>query len=376
MNSRERVLSALEFQGYDRIPIKHEGTPEVDHTLMRHFGLQNQEQLRRVVGEDFRYVEPVYAGPELKKYPDSSIEGLWGERYNYLHYEDGKYLESVYQPFKGVHDPDKLDRSHFPKADWYDYSTIRAQCEALGGEFAIVAGTPGDMDFINGISRARNMEEVLMDLLTDDPVYLEIMQARFEFYYQMQERILQAGGGMIDIVHSGEDFGNQRGPMISFEIFDKHFAPKLEKYWAMAHRYGAKTMMHQCGCIEAFIPRMIDLGLDILDVVQPTTPEMDIAYLKKKYGKKICYCGTMCVQTVLPWGRAADVAREVQRRLDLFPDGGLILGPTHAIQVKTPVENILAMYRTAGSLMEPIDPAILALEVEDTTGQINLSKLY
>lgn len=376
MNSRERVLSALHFEGYDRMPVKHEGTPEVDRMLLEHFGLKSQEQLLRVVGEDFRYVEPDYIGPPLKKFPDGSIEGLWGEHYNYLRYEDGKYLESVYQPFKGVHDPDKLDRSHFPQADWYDYSTIRAQCEALEGEYAIVAGTPGDMDFINGISRARNMEEVLMDLLTDDPVYLEIMAARFEFYYQMQERILRAGGGLIDIVHSGEDFGNQRGPMIGFEIFDKHFAPKLEKYWAMAHRYGAMTMMHQCGCVEAFIPRMIELGLDILDVVQPTTPEMDIACLRKKYGKKMRYCGSMCVQTVLPRGTPADVEREVRRRLELFPDGGLILGPTHAIQVKTPVENILAMYRAAGSLMEPIDPAVLALEVEDTTGKINLSKLY
>lgn len=375
MTSRERVLNALAFEGYDRIPVKHEGTPEVDRNLMRHFGLKSQEQLLRVVGDDIRCVEPEYIGPVLKTLPDGAIEGLWGEHYNYLHYEDGKYLESVYQPFKGVHDPDKLDRSHFPKADWYDYSTIRAQCEALG-DYARVAGTPGDLDFINGISRARGMEEVLTDLLTDDPVYLEIMQARYEFFYEMHERMLEAAAGLIDIVHCGEDFGNQRGQMISFETFDKHFAPKLEPYFAMVHRHGAKTMMHQCGCVEVFIPRMIELGLDILDVVQPTTPEMDIAYLKRKYGKRICYCGTMCVQTTLPWGTQSDVEREVRRRQELFPDGGLILGPTHAIQLRTPLENILTLYRTAGSLMEPIDPAVLALKAEDTTGKINLSKLY
>ena len=57
MNSRERVLSALAFEGYDRIPVKHEGTPEVDRILMRHFGLKSQEQLLRVVGDDFRCVE-------------------------------------------------------------------------------------------------------------------------------------------------------------------------------------------------------------------------------------------------------------------------------------------------------------------------------
>ena len=164
--------------------------------------------------------------------------------------------------------------------------------------------------------------------------------------------------------------------MISMGLFEKHFAPKLEAYFAMVHRYGARTMMHQCGAVDVFIPRMIELGLDILDVVQPTVPEMDIGRLRAKYGDRLCFCGSMCVQTVLPWGKPADVEYEVGRRLDLFPKGGLILGPTHAIQVKTPVENILSLYRAAGSLMDPIAPEIFDIDVEDTTGEINMSKLY
>jgi len=74
MNSRERVLSAFERSGYDRIPVKHEGTPEVNRMIMDHFGLKNMEQLLRVVGDDFRYVEPVYCGPELKTFPDGRAD--------------------------------------------------------------------------------------------------------------------------------------------------------------------------------------------------------------------------------------------------------------------------------------------------------------
>jgi len=176
------------------------------------------------------------------------------------------------------------------------------------------------------------------------------MEARFRFYYEMHERALKAAGGLIDICHIGDDFGNQRGPMISPRIFERHFAPKLERYFDMVHRHGAKTMMHMCGCVERFLPRLIELGLDIQDVVQPTTPEMDIAALHAKYGDRLHFCGTLCVQTTLPFGTPAEVEREVRRRLALFPRGGLFLGPTHAIQVGTPLENILTMYRTAGSL--------------------------
>jgi uroporphyrinogen decarboxylase len=378
MTHRERALSALNRTGYDRIPIKHEGTPEVNKMLMQHFGLANLEQLLRVLGDDFRYVEPVYCGPELKTFSDGSIEGYFGERYRYAEFEAGRYLEACYRPYAGVDRLEDLDRSHFPSADWFDYSTIRGQAERLREQgFAVCCGTAGDMDFINSIARARGMEEVLMDLIDDNPVYLEIMQARFDFYYHTHHRMLEAADGLIDFTHVGDDLGNQRGPMISLAIFDRHFAPKYEKYFAMVHDHGAKTMMHICGCAERFLPRLAEIGLDVYDVVQPTTPQMDIAVLQKKVGDRLTFCGSICVQTTMAWGSVEDVKREVRRRLDLFPQGGLFLGPTHAIQVGSPLENILALYETAGSLAETIDQSILNIAADGSDpDKISLSKLF
>ncbi|MBM4103997.1 MAG: hypothetical protein FJ263_08090 [Planctomycetes bacterium] len=377
MNSRQRVMGAVNRTGYDRIPIKHEGTPEINHMIMSHFGLKNMEQLLRVVGDDFRYVAPIYCGPELRSFPDGSVEGYWGERYKYAQFEGGKYLESCYKPFADINSLDQLDRSHFPSADWFDYSTIAQQIDALDGRFAVCAGTAGDTDFINGISRARGMEEVLMDLIDENPVYLEIMEARFKFYYQMHERILQAGKGKIDFMHIGEDLGNQMGPMINMDIFEKHFAPKYQKYFDMVHRYGARVMQHMCGCVEFFLPRLIELGLDVYDVVQPTTAETDIEKLNNKFGERLIFCGSICVQTTLAWGTPGDVEREVDRRLNLFSKGGLFLGPTHAIQSGSPLENVLAMYRRAGSLCERIDESILSIQASETAvDQIDMSKLF
>jgi len=136
-------------------------------------------------------------------------------------------------------------------------------------------------------------------------------------------------------------------------------------------------MEHICGCCYELLPRLIELGLDVYDVVQPTTPEMDIANLQKQFGDDLVFCGSMCVQTTIAWDRPEDVAREVKRRLELFPRGGLFLGPTHAIQVGSPLENILALYRSAGSLCENIDDSILSIkDDEDQVDKINMSKLY
>jgi len=131
-----------------------------------------------------------------------------------------------------------------------------------------------------------------------------------------------------------------------------------------------------CGTVEAFLPRLIEIGLDVQDVVQPTTPEMDIGYLQSHHGERLTFCGSVCVQTTIAWGSVADVEREVRRRLELFPKGGLFLGPSHAIQVGSPLENILALYRTAGSIADKIDEEILGVSSGIEPEKINMSKLF
>jgi len=376
VTSRERVLSAFERKGYDRIPIKHEGTPEVNQMVMDHFGLRNREQLLRVVGDDFRYVEAAYKGPPLRRWPDGSFEGWFGSHFKWVDFGHGRYLESAVFPYAEVKSVEELDRSRFTRAEWFDVSGIKEQCEALDGQYAVCFGSAGDLSFINGIGRYRGQEQVLMDIIDENPVYLELVRARFEFYYRLHKNVLEAAEGLIDFDHVGEDLGDQFGPMISPELFEKLLAPLYKKHFDMVHSYGARTMMHMCGCVEAFLPRLIELGLDVYDVVQPTIPSMDIAVLKERFGERLCFCGSVCVQTTMAHGSPEEVRQEVQRRLELFPEGGLFLGPTHAIQPGSPLENILMLYRSAGSLMEEIGPAVLEVEMREEEKEVNLFKLF
>jgi len=375
MVSRERVLNAFDKKGYDRIPVKHEGTPEINKLIMDHFGLSCYEQVLKVTGDDFRYIEAVYNGPALRRYPDGSFEGWFGSHFKWTDFGEGRYLESASLPYKEVKTIEELDRSRFPKAEYFDFSTLKSQCEALSGEYAIVFGSAGDLSFINGIGRYRGQDQVLMDIIDENPVYMELVKERYKFYFELHKNALQAADGLIDIVHVGEDLGDQLGPMISPALFDKLLAPLYKEYFTMAHSYGARTMMHMCGCVDKFLPRLIEIGLDVYDVVQPTTPEMDIAVLQKNYGENLTFCGSVCAQTTLPYHSVQDVEKEVRRRLDLFPKGGLFLGPSHAIQVGTPLENILALYKTAGSLAETIDDSILNIKASEKK-EINLFKLF
>ena len=177
MNSRDRVLSSLGHRGYDRIPVKHEGTPEVNRELMGHFGVETHNELLERLGDDFRYIQAAWCGPELRTFADGSQEGWWGERYGDISFGEGTYPEAVYLPFADVTDVRELDAFRFPTPDDLDFSTIASQCQRHNA-LAEVFGSAGFFDFINGIARCRGVEQVLIDIATEDPVYVSLMEQR------------------------------------------------------------------------------------------------------------------------------------------------------------------------------------------------------
>lgn len=348
MNSKERFYAAMEYKGYDRPPTIYRGTLEVNGDLMEHMGFSSYEELLLAMGDDFRYINPEYRGPKLKVFEDGSWEGLWGEVYVNYSFGSGRYPEVVSYPFKNVTDVKELDHFRFPSPDWYDYSGIKKRCLEYK-DYAVITGAPIVPDFINGIGRCRTFEQVYLDIATEDPVFLELMERRFRFFYEMYERALTAGEGLIDILCLGEDVGSQKGLSINPLTFERLFAPKLEAFIKLAHKHGARAMLHSCGSCRDLIPAFIEMGVDILDVVQVDAAKMDISELHKEYYGKIAFCGSISVQSLLPFGNTRDIRREVELRKRLFPKGGLIIAPAMEIQVGTPIVNIMELYRSIGS---------------------------
>ncbi len=93
------------------------------------------------------------------------------------------------------------------------------------------------------------------------------------------------------------------------------------------------------------IPELIEIGIDILNPIQPAS--MDPAEIKKQFGDKLCFWGSIDEQHTLPFGSPSDVQAEVLERLKTIgKNGGLILAPTHHVQLDTPLENFWAMVDT------------------------------
>lgn len=144
----------------------------------------------------------------------------------------------------------------------------------------------------------------------------------------------------------GDDVGSQAGMLISPALWRRLFKPKWAEFFASLKRLNPelKIAYHSDGVIEPIIADLIEVGLDVLNPVQPAC--MDPAQLKRQYGNHLSFWGTIDEQHTLPFGSPDDVAREVRTRLQTVGhDGGLIIGPTHHVQLDTPMENFWAMIR-------------------------------
>ena len=344
MTSRERVLCSLDWREPDRVPIRVYLTPEIAERLRHHFGGRD---IRECLGVDFRGVGPAYRG-KVREPHDGITYDIWGAGYRVVrHGSAGSYSEAVVLPLAELKTMDDVRRYPWPSPDDYDYSVIPQQCERLR-DFAVCLGGAGDPDILNGVSRGRGMQQVMMDVALRDPVGLAVIDRRVDFCYEVLRRGLEAARGKVDVLCLGEDCGNQNGRMFSPRDFDEIFRPRLKRFYDLAHEFGAKAMMHSCGDTHDLMPAFIDMGLDVLDAMQPEPAGMDPETIRAACRGKLAFCGLISTQHTLPHGTEADCRAEARHRLDVLArGGGYIFAPAHCIQPDTPLRNVLAVYEEA-----------------------------
>jgi uroporphyrinogen-III decarboxylase len=138
--------------------------------------------------------------------------------------------------------------------------------------------------------------------------------------------------------------GGQSAMLISPAMWRRFLKPRMARFVAEVKGVnpGVRVAYHSDGVIDPIIPDLIEIGIDVLNPIQPAC--VDPAQLKRQYGDKLCFWGSIDEQHTLPFGTPDDVRREVATRLDTIGrGGGLIIGPTHHVQLDTPMENFRAM---------------------------------
>jgi len=350
LSHRERVITALEHKQPDRCPMQISFTPEFAERLRADIGQKtgyqhnphgggNTYELERYLDEDLLLTSVGWANSYYQA--DGTYTDEWGIGWNSVEYETrfggGRYTEIVKHPLA---DDSAIERYQAPDPNRPElYADARRVVARFKGEYWIVGVTVTTM--WEAAWALRGYERMLMDLMLKPDLANRILDIPYQYHLAAAKKLVEIG---VDMIWIGDDVGTQKAMLMAPDLWRRFLKPRVAEFISTlkAINPNIKVAYHSDGYIYPIIPELIEIGLDVLNPVQPAC--MEPAKLKKDFGDNLCFWGTIDEQHTLPFGTGDDVQNEVRQRLaTIGKAGGLIIGPTHHVQLDTPLENFWAM---------------------------------
>ena len=344
---------ALNHAEPDRCPFQVSFTPEFADRLRKEMNLQsdhvhnphgggNTYELERALGEDMLLTSVGWANSyymDDKPYVDE-----WGVGWSIQTYEtpfgEGHYTEMSSFPLA---DDDAIDRYNPPDPNRPElYKESEWMIKTFKNEYWIVGVTVTTI--FETAWALRGLERMMLDMVLNPDLANRIFDIPFQYHLTAAKKLVELG---VDMIWTGDDMGAQNSMLISPEMWRAYFKPRMATFIAELKAINpvVKVAYHSDGDIRPIIPDLIEIGLDVLNPIQPAS--MDPAEIKRDFGDKLCFWGSIDEQYTLPFGTSDEVRDEVRERLQTIgKNGGLILAPTHHVQLDTPLENFWAMIDT------------------------------
>ena len=357
MKHRDRVKTALDHQAPDRCPMQVSFTPEFAARLeadlqLKGQGLHNPHgggntyELERALDQDMLLTSVGWVnGYYQSGYQDlDSYQDEWGVVWKTIEYQTrfgtGKYTEPHGHPLAddralGAYTPPDPER---PELYWDAERTIRD----FRDEFWIVGVTPTTI--FECAWALRGYEQLLIDMVTDPARANCVLAFPFHYHKAVTQRLVRMG---VDMIWLGDDVGGQTSMLMSPKMWRTYLKPRMAELIGSLRAINprVKIAYHTDGVVYPIIPELIEIGVDVLNPIQPMA--MDPIQLKNDYGAMLCFWGSMDIQRTIPYGTPDEVRDEVLLRLrTIGRNGGLLIGPTHNLQLDTPLENFWAMVNT------------------------------
>lgn len=344
MTSRERVLTAFHRESPDRVPTVLYGeligyVPAVARMLSERCGGISALEYFGFDITSFSLAPP-WDQQDFRRYipaDDRTTVDEWGVGWkggSHFHYAE------ILHPLQDL----SLKEIHeypFPDlGDAYRYQGVRDKNLELhnrGLATAYFAGSIFETAWF-----MRGMEQLFADIVMDPDTADYLLDRITEIVVGSARHLAEAD---IDLLILGDDIAMQTGMMMSLDMWQEIFKPRLVRVIQAAKEVKPDICVfyHSDGNVWEAIPDLIDAGVDVLNPVQPEC--MDPARVKEEFGNLLSFFGTISVQKTMPLGTPDDVRAEVKSRMETIGrNGGLLLAPSHVLQPDTPWENIVAFF--------------------------------
>lgn len=356
MNSRERFLLTINREVPDRAPVFANFTPQVAQKMSKYLQVPYEEPLDSMLSTRASHMDLlVKLGNDAvgiatcaptsfptKTLENGLIENEWGMIFKPL----GLYNEFHIYPLANAETAEDIANHNFPDpfagGRWIEAEKTIAK---YGKSHGIIADL--ETTLFETAWYLVGLEKFLMDLMLEAEYINPLLDKIQEIHTYYGKKMIELGA---DVLWCGDDFGTQQSQIMDMETFRKYFKPRFKQMFAEYKKVNpnVKLAWHSCGAFSPFIPDFIEIGLDIVNPLQPLATGMEPEILKKQFGNEVIFFGGVCVQDLLPNKSPAEIKAEIQRRKNILDEnGGYIVAPAHNIQDDTSVENIMAFFEGA-----------------------------
>ncbi|MBI9106102.1 MAG: hypothetical protein JEZ04_05105 [Spirochaetales bacterium] len=367
MTPKERVLTALSHKEPDRVPIdvwgsasricnqlyfaiaEDQGWKELGPVVkVSRSGDYADDRVSELIGSDFRHIN--INKPENFK-PYKNDQGLSMSEWGWGSSVIAGSSHVSYNPLADAEDSD-IEKHNWPEGD--DPGRRRGLMDIVKPiheenkyYISATAGVSGMM--LDMGPYLRGFDQFLMDLYINESFSHKLIGKMADVIIQIYTSYLQEVGPMIDCIEFSSDHGMQDRPLVAPEIYRKFFKDQYARVFREVKKAApnAKIFMHSCGSVRDLIPDFIDMGVDILNSLQPKATGMDSFELKNEFGTEIVFHGGLDLQGGIT-GTREEAIIEAKTRIDAFaPNGGFIFAPSNHFMEDVSLENFYAVYDTA-----------------------------
>lgn len=355
MNSRERFLAAINRKTPDRVPIVANLTIQLAEKLGKEMNKEVQfvdsflatrishRDILLELGNDAVLVAATRGSQAPTITLDNGrVRDEWGLEYEMV----GLYSEAVKRPLAECESIEDLEKYQFP--DPNDAQRWQFAEESIS-KYKEQYGIIGDLEacIFELAWNLVGMEKFIMDLAMGEEYIPVLLDKILAYSTACGQKMIELG---VDMIWTGDDIGTQLGMMISPDMWREYFKPRMKQMFDTFKSLSPniKIAYHSCGSSVPVIPDLIEIGLDIINPLQPLAKGMEIAGLYNEYKDQLVFFGAIDVQGVLPNGTTEDVMNEVKRCFKATEGGrGYIIAPAHNMQPDTPIENVYAFFEAA-----------------------------
>ena len=376
MTSKERVKLTLEHKKPDRVPVDFGGGPgsvtvEAYERLRQYLGINPdtcQEietwgfmrvfdtQLYEILPVDFYHIGHNYPDTTVTKYQNTLT---YTDEWRLQRIKKGSDYQFINNPLKDL-TVDEIITYPWPEPNKPGrIKGLRTEAKRIRQNTDMaITGHPAPLGIFEFSYLLRGMEQFMVDMYSAPEICKTILGKVTEVLKGIYIQFLDEVGEYLDIVRIGDDLGSQNNLLMSPENYAEFIQPfHKELIKSIKEHSDAKVMMHSCGDIYNLIPFFIDNGVDVLNPIQTSTPNLkDTLKLKRKFGSQICFHGAIDSISILRNGNESIIKGEIQKQIaNLGTDGGYILAATHVMDTDVPMENIITMFEAVQNIGIPGD---------------------